>query len=301
MGNYDELTTKQKELYNKIGKAIEDDGDIVAVLLEGHSEENLKQVFAVKQENTLPNGTKRLTTPLGYAIDNKNIETILQLQSINGRDLLKEILTAKQEVIFLDSNEYVLTLIGYAMCQTDGGRKIETILKSIEDKGLLEEILTAKQAVNGKDYTLIEFAEYIGKQECAQIIREKLQELGFLTDERNSHLQVTGQQSRRDSVGSSASFYSCYSSSTEDSELLETEPVSSTELHDKAADSQNDHSTKTFFGYHKKEIFVGLGTAMGATVTLCTILFTALLGVEAVCAFRCHGHSSYCSFSRNCR
>ncbi|WP_264719897.1 hypothetical protein [Wolbachia endosymbiont (group B) of Eucosma cana] len=80
MSRYEDLTEKQKELYNTLKDAIENEKDITHILKEIKKEGALKEVLTTANiTEKLEGGTKYNLTPLGYAMNFNDFKEIIKV------------------------------------------------------------------------------------------------------------------------------------------------------------------------------------------------------------------------------
>lgn len=100
MSRYEDLTEKQKELYNKLEDAIKDKNDITPILKEIKKEGAWKEVLTTANITTkLPDGTEYNLTPLAYAMNFNNFEEEIKviLDVAQKNSVLEELLNSMQE------------------------------------------------------------------------------------------------------------------------------------------------------------------------------------------------------------
>ncbi|WP_143689768.1 SLC41A family transporter [Wolbachia endosymbiont of Nilaparvata lugens] len=99
MSRYEDLTEKQKELYNKLEDAIKDKNDITPILKEIKKEGALKEVLTTANITKKLDGTEYNLTPLGYAMNFNNFEEEIKviLDVAQKNSVLEELLNSMQE------------------------------------------------------------------------------------------------------------------------------------------------------------------------------------------------------------
>ncbi|WCR59680.1 MAG: hypothetical protein PG978_001128 [Wolbachia endosymbiont of Ctenocephalides felis wCfeF] len=146
MPQYEDLTERQKKLYNTLKDAIENKKKITPILEEIKKEGVLKEVLTtanIIQE--FSSGSKWTFTPLGYAIDTKNQEGTRAILDVAEKDkeVLKVVLTTANLIVKLSGHsEDIFTPLGYAI-DTKNQEGTRAILDVAEkDKEVLKVVLT---------------------------------------------------------------------------------------------------------------------------------------------------------------